>query len=60
MKKSLKGEAFLSPVIYWNSYHDQLTREAFQDLEPKLKENFKKETGKQTVLHHIISKSFFC
>jgi hypothetical protein len=60
MKKSLKGEAFLSLVIYLNSNPDQYTREAFQDLESELKENFKEETGKQTVLDHIISKSFFC
>jgi hypothetical protein len=30
MKKNLKGEAFLSLIMYLHSYPDQLTREAFK------------------------------
>jgi hypothetical protein len=45
MKKSLKGEAFLSLIIYLNSYPEQFTREASRFIELELEENFKEETG---------------
>jgi hypothetical protein len=59
MKKYLKGEAFLSPVIYLNSYLEPIQRSLSRFLESDIKENFKEETGNNlSRIHYFQSLSF--